>query len=75
MVVQKGRGEVLCVPYLLGYTCRIPYSKVIYARSLIWLLAWLEGRSCRHCPSHKGERVDVLGFGGGAIPVALEVPT
>ena len=73
MVVQKGRGEVLSVPYLLGYMCGIPYGKVTYTGSLFWLLAWLEGGGCRPFPSHKRERGDVGGFGGGAIPVAMEV--
>ena len=73
MVVQKGRGEVLCGLYLLGYMCRIPYGEVVYTGSLFWLLAWLEGGSCGPFPSHKGERGDVGGFGGGAVPISLEV--
>ena len=73
MMVQKGRGEILRVPYLLGYMCRIPYGKVIYTGSLVGLLAWLEGGSCRPVQSHKRERGDVGCFGGGAVPIALEV--
>ncbi len=57
----------------MGNMCGVPYGKVIYAGSLAWLLAWLEGGSCRPLPSHKRERGDVGGFGGGAVPVTLEV--
>ncbi len=73
MMVKKGREDVLRVPYLVCYMCRIPYGKVIYAGSLFWLLAWLEGGGCRPLPSHKRERGDVSGFGGGAVSVTLEV--
>ena len=72
-MVHKGRGEVLYVPYLLGYMCRIPYCKVIYTGSLFRLLAWLKGGGCGPCPSHKGERGYVVGFGRFTLPVALEV--
>ncbi len=72
-MVQECRGDVLRVPYLVGDICRIPYGKVIYAGSLFWLLAWLEGGGCRPLPSHKRERGDVSGFGGGAVPVTVEV--
>ncbi len=56
-MVQKGRGDVLGVPYLVGYMCRIPYGKVIYAGSLFWLLAWLEGGVVGPCHLTKGREV------------------
>ena len=59
-MVQEGRGEILRVPYLLGYMCGIPYSKVVYTGGLVWLLAWLECGRCGPCPFHKGKRGEML---------------
>ena len=71
MVVQKGRGNGFCAPYLVCQVFRIPEGEVIYTCRLEWLLAWQEGGGRRPFPSHKGERCDVGGFWGGAVPIAL----
>ena len=73
LVVKECRWDVLCSPYLMGSPCGIPYGKMVYAGGLVGLLSWLEGGSCRLIPSHKWERGDVGGLGGGAVPITLKV--
>ena len=51
----------------------VPYGKVFYAKSLVWLLAWLEGGSYGPIPPHEWEGGDVAGLGGGAVPITLKV--
>jgi hypothetical protein len=73
LVVKECRGDVLCNPYLPGSPCGIPYGKMVYAGGLVGLLPGLEGGCCRPIPSHEWEGGDVVGLGGGAVPVTLKV--
>ena len=65
----------LCIPYLVGNIFGIPYSEMINAGSLVWLLARLESGGCWPFPSLRGEGCDVGCFRGGSLPITLEIPT
>ena len=65
----------LCNPDLVNYVVGIPYSEMINAGSLVWLLARLESGGCWPFPSLKREGCDVGSFWGGVFLVALQVPS